>query len=204
MGKETTTSISEKLSDSVFKRLQPNLRSLGLDDFPTEIMMIAYKEERMLHVLGKTEDNQFRGIKVYPFTGFSGKLGPKLKEGDKQIPEGIYQIEYLNPNSAYYLSLKVNYPNDFDKQKSKFTDLSEMGGDIFIHGKSASIGCIPIGDKGIEEVFILAERAIHKGIKVIISPRDFTLNPLYPSIENVEWEQELYQSIERELHQLKK
>jgi len=58
-------------------------------------------------------------IKSYPFTGFSGGLGPKLREGDGQIPEGVYAIEYLNPNSQFHLSVKLDYPNVFDKAKGR-------------------------------------------------------------------------------------
>jgi len=131
-------------------------------------------------------------IKEYPFTAISGVLGPKLKEGDKQIPEGIYGVEYLNPNSAYHLSIKVNYPNEFDKSKTKFDEVNEMGGDIFIHGKAASIGCIAIGDRGIEEVFLLVSKADLSKVTVVISPRDFRINHSYPVIRQVEWAQELY------------
>jgi murein L,D-transpeptidase YafK len=96
----------------------------------------------------------------------------------------------------------VSYPNKFDKSKTEFTNVSEMGGDIFIHGKSATIGCIPIGDEAIEEVFLLTQKAINNNVKVIISPRDFRINPDYPKIEGIEWENELYDIINKELKTL--
>ena len=65
-------------------------------------------------------------IESYPFTGFSGTIGPKLKNGDKQIPEGIYSVEYLNPNSKFYLSIKINYPNDFDREKASLDGRVDM------------------------------------------------------------------------------
>jgi murein L,D-transpeptidase YafK len=142
-------------------------------------------------------------LKTYPFTAYSGKLGPKLEDGDKQIPEGIYKVQYLNPNSSYYLSIKINYPNEFDKSKSKLSNIADMGKDIFIHGKSATIGCIPIGDEAIEEVFVLTQKAINYKVDVIISPRDFRTNPNFPNIENIEWENELYALISEKLCQLK-
>ena len=86
--------------------------------------------------------------------------------------------------------------------KTEFTDFSKMGGDIFIHGKSATIGCIPIGDEAIEEVFLLSKKAINNKIKVIISPRDFRKNPNYPKIEEINWEKELYEIINNELKTL--
>ncbi|MEM7162219.1 MAG: L,D-transpeptidase family protein [Bacteroidota bacterium] len=196
---ETLDSRMSQLEKIVRSRLNKELQAIGLEyGFPKKIALLAFKEERKLQVYAqRVEGAQL--IKEYPFTGYSGRLGPKLKEGDRQIPEGIYEVEYLNPNSAYYLSIKVSYPNDFDRQRSTLGSLSEMGGDIFIHGKSASIGCIPIGDEAIEELFVLTQNAIDNTVAIIISPRDFRFNPDFPVIDGIEWEKELYQSIETEL-----
>ena len=201
-GKETVKSRIERIEKDVWNRLEKNLEIAGYKmDYPQEIILVAFKEERTLQVYSK-DYSGIKLIKEYPFTAFSGQLGPKLKEGDKQIPEGIYKVEYLNPNSSYYLSVKVSYPNEFDKSKTEFTNISEMGGDIFIHGKSATIGCIPIGDQAIEEVFLLTQKAINNDIKVIISPRDFRINSEYPKIEKINWENELYEMIHNELKTL--
>jgi len=198
-GKETVESRVLKIENDAYRRLEYSLKNAGfIEDFPDELIMIAFKEERILQIYSNNSAGiQF--IKEYPFTGYSGHLGPKLKEGDKQIPEGIYKVEYLNPNSSYYLSIKVDYPNDFDKSKSAYSNVSEMGGDIFIHGKSASIGCIPIGDKAIEEVFFLTHKAMNKEVKIIICPRDFRNNSIYPKIDDINWETELYKLIDEEL-----
>lgn len=200
--KETVESILTKVEDDVRVRLGANLKSAGYKlDYPSQIILVAYKEEQILDVYAEGADG-VKLIKEYPFTAFSGKLGPKLREGDKQIPEGVYEVEYLNPNSSYYLSIKVRYPNEFDKSKTKLDHISEMGGDIFIHGKSATIGCIPLGDEAIEEVFLLVQKAINKKVKVIISPRDFRSNATYPEIEGIEWEDELYDQISEELNRI--
>ena len=119
-----------------------------------------------------------------------------------RFQRGIYEVEYLNPNSSFYLSIKVNYPNEFDKSKTKLSNISDMGGDIFIQGKSVTIGCIPIGDDAIEEVFLLTHKAINNGVKVIISPRDFRVNPEYPKIASIDWENELYDKIKNEIRVL--
>jgi murein L,D-transpeptidase YafK len=201
-GKETVEQVINKIESDVWNRLQMNLNLAGYKtDYPHKIVLVAFKEERKLQVYS----NDYNGIKLikeYPFTAFSGKLGPKLKEGDKQIPEGIYEVEYLNPNSSHYLSIKVNYPNEFDKSKTHLSRHLDMGGDVFIHGKSVTIGCIPIGDEAIEEVFLLTQKAINNKVKVIIGPRDFRVNPAYPEIEGIDWEEELYESIEKELKTL--
>jgi murein L,D-transpeptidase YafK len=201
-GRESIETILDKIENKVWNRLERSLGIAGYKmDFPKEIILVAFKEERMLQVY--TKDNTgIKLLKEYPFTAYSGTLGPKLKDGDRQIPEGIYKVEYLNPNSSYYLSIKLNYPNEFDKSKTKFSTIDEMGKDIFIHGKAATIGCIPIGDEAIEEVFVLTQKAINNEVKVIISPRDFRKNNTFPEIENIDWEDELYSLIKEELHSL--
>jgi len=201
-GKQTVESVINLLESNVRKRLETNLRLAGYEtDFPKELIILAFKEEQKLEVYAN-DNNQLKLIKAYPFTGFSGNLGPKLKEGDKQIPEGIYEVEYLNPNSSYHLSIKINYPNKFDQAKTEFDDIKKLGGDIFIHGKSVTIGCIPIGDLAIEEVFLLTQKAMNKKVKVIVSPRDFRSNPVFPEINSVDWEADLYNRISEELSAL--
>lgn len=77
-----------------------------------------------------------------------------------------------------------------------------MGGDIFIHGKSVSIGCIPVGDAAIEELFYMVSKATKENIKIIISPRDFRYKEEYPSVPNIDWEKELYDMIKTELENI--
>lgn len=198
-GRETVESVASQIQTEVWNRLQPNLNAAGYKQgYPRKIILVAFKEQQQLQVYAN-DNNEIKLIKEYPFTAYSGKLGPKLQQGDRQIPEGIYQVAYLNPNSSYHLSIKVNYPNAFDKAKTKFSNDADMGGDIFIHGKAATIGCIPIGDQAIEEVFMLTKHAFNSGVKVIISPRDFRVNPNYPEIKAIDWENELYQQISKEL-----
>ncbi len=195
---ETVESVKSKLAEDVIYRLGPYLHEIGMEKLPDEIAMIGLKEEQKLEVYAKTVRGYKRLI-TYPFTGMSGTIGPKLKEGDRQIPEGIYQIEYLNPNSSYYLSIKVNYPNEYDKRMALLDQRTDLGGDIFIHGKSNTVGCIPIGDEKIEELFILAENAINQGIPVIISPHDFRVTPKTPTLRNIAWSEELYSDIKSAL-----
>ncbi len=199
-GKETVQSVLAKIEPAVSLRLSQPLKKAGFSAYPKKLFLVTLKEEQVLEVYGRRNE-ELTLIKSYPFTAFSGRLGPKLKEGDRQIPEGIYKIGHLNPNSSYHLSLKVNYPNEFDQLKTTFSDKKKMGGDIFIHGKAMTIGCIPIGDLGIEEVFVMAQNAINKGIPIIIAPRDFRKNSTYPEIDGIDWEEELYKKIETYLVQ---
>lgn len=198
--KETRASVKVKVEQNVHQRLRPYMDRLSLKELPVNLVLVGLKEEQILEV-HVVKEHTIELLKKYPFTGFSGELGPKLKQGDLQIPEGIYNIEYLNPNSSYYLSMKISYPNSFDISKSSLSSVGQMGGDIFIHGKSMTVGCIPIGDEAIEELFLLVDHALNSGVKVIISPRDFREGKAYPKINHIDWEDELYELIEKELNQ---
>ena len=187
----------------VSSRLKQN-NFIAQNGFPTEILIFANKADKVLRIYGRTGKTQkFSHIKDYPFTAFSGKLGPKLREGDRQIPEGIYEVEYLNPNSSYHLSLKVSYPNEFDRSKAAIDGRrpEELGGDIMIHGRSSTIGCIPIGDEAIEEVFVMVAKAGRKKAKIIISPG--ALDPrgslMHPRLDNPPWYGELIKKIEQQM-----
>jgi L,D-transpeptidase catalytic domain len=139
-----------------------------------EILLVAIKKSRRLEVWTRSGDEEvFQYRKTYPFTGSSGVLGPKRKSGDRQIPEGIYEIVGLNPNSREHLSIKVGYPNTTDREFAKKENRSELGGDIFIHGNNTSIGCIPIGNRNIEELFFVVAAVGYAKTRIVIMPVDF-------------------------------
>jgi hypothetical protein len=126
----------------------------------------------------------------------SGELGPKLKEGDRQVPEGLYGIESLNPNSRFHLSMRINYPNEYDRAKAAAEGRTQLGGDIMIHGSLASIGCLAMGDPVSEELFVLMADSGWIGVPVIISPVDFRQSELPDSFSSpVPWVSELYGEI---------
>src|SRR5262249_37359770 len=100
-------------------------------------------------------------------------LGPKLREGDGQVPEGIYTIVYLNPDSIAHVSLALSYPNDDDRARAAEDGRDTLGGDIMIHGGSTSIGCLAMGDEAAEELFVLAADAGWEDAVVVLSPVDF-------------------------------
>lgn len=201
--KYTTTQVVNKNEKKVFNTFQNDFDDIKIDTTNFEIALIAFKDSRKLELYIKSPKTAYKLIKTYNFTAFSGKIGPKLKNGDKQIPEGIYTMEYLNPNSRYHLSLKVSYPNAFDLEKAKLDKRTDLGGDIMIHGKKVTIGCIPIGDRNIEEVFTLAAKSSNQKFPIIISPTDFRKNANFPDVEGIDWEKELYSDIQTELKKYK-
>ena len=163
------------------------------------LTLLCFKEERIIEVWTTRKNGVRQTVQTFPFTGFSGKIGPKLREGDRQIPEGIYRIEYLNPNSSFHLSMKVDYPNEFDRMKGESDGRKNLGYDIFIHGKSTTIGCIPIGDKNIEELFVMVSEIGISNVHVIISPYDMRKHEKEIDIPEINWEGELYERIESSL-----
>ncbi|MEI7946084.1 MAG: L,D-transpeptidase family protein [bacterium] len=181
-------------------RLAPLFKAQSIPYPPSKITLLALKEEKKLelHVLGT--NGLYQLIKTYPILAASGTAGPKLKEGDLQVPEGFYEIESLNPNSRYHLSLRVNYPNAEDKNHAKEEGRTHLGGDIMIHGKALSIGCIAIGDPASEELFILAAKTGIKNICIIISPIDFRLRPIKDvPLETPAWIKSLYERLKTEM-----
>jgi len=171
--------------------------------YPSKVTLIALKDEKKLEVWGFKE-GIWRYIHTYDFTAFSGTLGPKLKEGDRQIPEGLYAIEYLNPNSSYHLSMKLNYPNAFDKSMAQAEKRVNLGSDIMIHGKDKTIGCIPIGDPNIEELYLLVEKVGIKNVQVIVSPVDFRTRKVeLNQASEHKWIETLYKDISLSLKPFK-
>ncbi|HPS31520.1 MAG TPA: L,D-transpeptidase family protein [bacterium] len=160
------------------------LKKANIEQNKPNIMIVSFKHEMRLDVYGKNAtDKQYRLLKSYSICAASGDLGPKRKQGDYQVPEGFYYIERFNPSSSYYLSLGLNYPNESDKKKSRFSDL---GGDIFIHGECVTIGCMPMTNDKIKEIYILALEAKNNGqkkIPVYVFPFEMTSQNMKKFIE---------------------
>lgn len=137
----------------------------NLDYSGFELFIRAFKKEGKLEawVRDKKSDT-YTLLQTYAFCSSSGTAGPKRKEGDLQIPEGIYRVSHFNPESNFHLSLGVSYPNESDKI---FGDKQHPGGAIYIHGNCVTIGCIPITDDKIKELYILAVEARNAGQKNI-------------------------------------
>ncbi|MGE5520365.1 MAG: L,D-transpeptidase family protein [Candidatus Dadabacteria bacterium] len=141
--------------------LQKQFEDRGLR-WPAKYVYIrSFKYDGQLEVWVKNERREpFKLFKSYKVCAMAGTLGPKRIQGDFQVPEGFYYINQFNPNSTYYLSLGINYPNPSDKLLS---DPLHPGGDIYIHGNCVTVGCIPVTDQQIEEIYILAAHAKNLG-----------------------------------------
>ncbi len=160
---------------AVHARLCGYFRQQGVAYPPRKLTIIALKDQQKLWLYAPNAAGAMRPIRCYDILAASGTLGPKLREGDDQVPEGSYRIAELNPDSSYHLSLGLNYPNAFDREMARRNGRSHLGGDIMIHGNAVSAGCLAMGDTVAEELFVLAAETGINRITVIVSPVDFRL-----------------------------
>jgi murein L,D-transpeptidase YafK len=146
---------------AAYQQKEAGLRALfaasGVDYPPVRLFIRAFKRERVLELwAGEPGSSPLSRVKTYDVCAVSGELGPKRRQGDGQIPEGFYRIDRFNPQSQFHLSLRVDYPNRADRLREGHR---RLGGDIYIHGDCVTIGCLPIGDEGIKELYLLAVEA---------------------------------------------
>jgi murein L,D-transpeptidase YafK len=164
------TAYDEK-SEAVFALL----KSKNLSTSKLRLFIRVFKKDELLEIWAKNADTQtFQLLKTYPIASSSGNLGPKRKQGDMQTPEGFYHIDRFNPVSNFHLSLGVNYPNASDRILG---ERGNLGGDIFIHGSNVTVGCMPMTDDKIKEIYILTIEARNAGqteIPVYIFPTKMT------------------------------
>ena len=180
-------------------RLAPYFKKAHVAYPPKQMTLLAFKNTRRLQLWAR-DTGSWRYIKTFPILAASGGPGPKLQNGDHQVPEGVYQIVEFNPNSRFDLSLELNYPNAFDRYHARLDRRRDLGGDIFIHGHHASIGCIAIGNNAIQQLFVLADKVGLHHIKVIIAPDDLRYHPAIYGKVHPRWLPQLYAKIKNALH----
>ena len=188
--------------DDVVARLGPTHRpalraeaaARGLAYPPRRLTLVGLKHERTLEVWAEGAAG-WRLFRAYPVLAASGGPGPKLREGDGQVPEGVYRLTGFNPNSSYHLSVRVDYPNADDRAAAAVEGRSQLGGDIFIHGRAVSIGCLAIGDDAIEELYVLLADVGLPQARLILTP---AARPRTATGE-ADWVRRLYERLDREL-----
>lgn len=166
---------------AVFKLKEDTLKkqfaAAGITWPAAQIYIRSFKYDSQMEVWARNKPTEkFKLFKTYKICALSGSLGPKRMEGDYQVPEGFYYVNLFKPSSTYHMALGINYPNISDEILS---DSVKPGGDIYIHGSCVTVGCIPIMDNQIEELYILASYARQSGqefIPVHIFPIRFNVN----------------------------
>ena len=123
------------------------------------VFVRIFKEESELEIWKQRDDGRFYHFKTYPICNWSGEIGPKLSYGDRQAPEGFYTITpaLMNPNSKYYLSFNVGYPNAYDKSWGR------TGDSVMVHGSCKSAGCYAMTDQGVGEIYAIVQKALEGG-----------------------------------------
>jgi len=162
-GKEMASYVKEEVvhnkywDDTLEQRLSEVNASMG-----DPVYIRIFKEASLLEVWIRS-GSEYTLLKNYFICAYSGALGPKEKEGDKQAPEGFYRVEkkHLNPNSKFHLSFNLGYPNAYDKVHHR------TGSFLMVHGNCVSIGCYAMTDEKIEEIYALVEDALKKGEKFV-------------------------------------
>ena len=138
--------------------LQDRLEARGFR-FGAPAFIRIFKKEEILEVWLQKDNGEYALSLDYPICIYTGELGPKTREGDKQSPEGFYTVgrEAMNPNSQYHLSFNLGYPNAYDRAHGY------SGSMLMVHGKCVSIGCYAMGDRQIEEIYTLVGSALQRG-----------------------------------------
>ena len=196
----TVPAVLAKYGPQTAAEFRPICRRLGIHYPPKRIYLLAFKRERILEVWGANARGPYARLTTFPILAASGQLGPKRREGDRQVPEGFYRITHLNPLSQYHLSLRVNYPNAEDIANAT-VPRNQLGGDIYVHGKNVSIGCIALGDSAIEKVFCLTALAGPSFRKILIAPKDFRTVDSSEVPADSEWVRNLYRRLHLALDQ---
>ena len=196
----TVESAVREFGPKMRKKLGPSCQRAGVPFPPRRLVLLAFKEEKVLELWGAGGRGGFKKLASYPVLAASGGPGPKRREGDRQVPEGFYNLTVLNPNSAYHLSIRVDYPNAEDIAHGT-VERGQMGGDIYIHGNAKSIGCLAMGDPAIEEIWPLVGTVGLKNCKILISPIDFRTKPV-PKTDDP-WLRDLYSRLKTELRKFR-
>lgn len=185
------------------RRMKPHFKAAGVEYPPRSLKLVGLKEDYLLVILAEDADGEMQKIASYPIMAASGVSGPKLKQGDLQVPEGFYKIDTFNPNSAYHLSLRVGYPNDEDRRHARADKRTTLGGDIMIHGNEVSAGCLAMGDEAIEEIFVLVHDVGRENVDVILAPCDLSVRKATTDLQGQPaWVPSLYKRLKTSLAEL--
>ena len=198
--------VEERVADlvpQVAPRLSAAFAAAGLSYPAAELTLVAFKDTRRLDLFARAAaQTPWVLVRSYAVEGASGGAGPKLLRGDGQVPEGIYAIEALNPNSRFHLALRLNFPNAFDRRVAAQDGRSDLGSDIMIHGGASSVGCLAVGNAAIEELFVLTALVQPEHVRVVIAPTDPRRADLVRRPDQPAWVGELYGTLQTALTDL--
>ncbi len=200
-----TKTVEEQIQtygDEARERLHAMFKEKGFEYPPGKMTVLAFKDKHLLEIYVGKKHGKFKHLHTYPILASSGKLGPKLREGDYQVPEGVYRLESLEPNTPYHLALRLNFPNDFDIERAKDDGRSRLKSNTLIHGANGSVGCLALGDDASEDLFVLANDTANQNIAIIICPVDLrTFAPPPATANDPVWLPKLYTQMKKALEE---
>lgn len=198
-GRRTVAQAVEAVEEEAEERLRAAFLDRGLAYPPEEAAWLCFKAERRLEVWAP-RDGRWRFVRAYPILAASGGPGPKLRKGDGQVPEGVYRIQELLPNSGCPLALKLDYPNAYDLARAREEGRTALGGDIRIQGQDLAAGCLALGDAASAELFLLAARVGVSRVSVLLAPCDLRRQPAPAAGAALRpWVRELYGALRTRL-----
>jgi murein L,D-transpeptidase YafK len=171
---EISLANNAKANKPIPEKLVADMQQKDMD--PQSPMLVRlFKQEAELEVWKQDRSGQFALLKTYPICRWSGDLGPKVREGDRQAPEGFYDITpaQMNPQSAYYLSFNIGYPNAFDRA------LGRTGSQLMVHGDCSSRGCYAMTDEQISDIYTLGRESFFGGQRAFqVQAYPFRMTPI--------------------------
>jgi hypothetical protein len=192
----TVNQAMQRFGPSAREALKKRFAKAGIAYPATKITMIALKQERMVYLFVENKSPVFIGS--YPLSTFSGKLGPKLRQGDLQIPEGVYEIN--GRAASFRLALKVKYPNAFDSRMASQDKRTALGSDILVHNGTVSTGCLVLSMPNMQELFIAASDVGVSNVSLIIVPCNLLKSPPGTDFSRQpNWVPHLYESLKKTL-----
>lgn len=197
---QSTDRVLAYYGTAVRAKLKPLFTAQSIAYPPPAMTWIALKEEKLLLLFAKNKAGAYKKILTYPIIGTSGVAGPKLKEGDKQVPEGFYKIAGFRPNLVAHIGMDINYPNDSDRRHALAEKRRNLGCDILIHGSKWSTGCLAMGNEPIEEMFVLAHDVGAKNISLLFAPCNLLqTKPAVDFKKQPAWLRDLYRELRTEM-----
>lgn len=193
---------------TIYARLKKPMQQAGVTYPPKAVRLAVFKAERRAELWLPDSQGRWKHVKDYAFTASSGKQGPKIYYGDLQIPEGVYGVDSMGLSKEYHLALHLDHPNEFDRAMLELDgrDPQFMSTGINVHGGAISYGCVVIGNRNIEEFFLLAYLAGKENTKVYIFPHDTErLNPQFKQCDYCPvWYGELQRLLSRAILEFKR
>lgn len=201
-GRATVSDRIAEFGPQADARWKPLFEHAGVVYPPQKLVFLALKAEKKLEIHAQSRNGVWKLVRSVPVVRASGRMGPKLREDDYQVPEGFYKIEALNPNSAYHLAIRINYPNQLDREIAAREGRKNLGGNIMIHGSDRSVGCLAMGDEVAEDLFVLAERSGRSNVEIVLCPLDFRAAKVPADPQRPEWLQNRYAELAQFLQTL--